>query len=316
VLIVLAVLLLLLAAALGAKYYFTAKQHRNDGGVPAAERYNAAPLITTNPTFTINTDELARTGIVIATATTTQIQYLIPMVEQAPGEYMEAVTRNEDYTYAPPFQPPPDPRLEGNGLEQLDAADYAEVYEPTSGGASGGGGGAVRDDAVQRTRFDLDPDGYMAGGAIPPTTNKSTKPKKKNTHKNVNGVDLDADGYMAGGEMVRAGADDAAYADADVGYHANADQFGAAAAATGGGGQQGGGAGGGSAAMYGCNTSAVYGDAGGSTSVQYAIAIDYAAQGVYDDAAQAPVDYSAAAGVYGDDAAYAPTSDQSNQSVA
>jgi hypothetical protein len=127
---------------------------------------------------------------------------------------------------------------------------------------------------------------------------------------------------MAGGEMVRAGADDETYADADVDYHDNADQFGAAAAAAAtGGGQQGGGrgrrqgGGGGNAAIYGSNNSAVYGGVGDSTSVQYATAIDYAAQGVYGDAAQAPVDYAAAAGVYGD-AAYAPASEQNNQSLA
>jgi hypothetical protein len=159
----------------------------------------------------------------------------------------------------------------------------------------------------------------MAGGAIPTNTKKT---KTKNTHPNMNGFDLDADGYVAGGEMVRAGADVEAYADADVDYHDNADQLGAAAAATGGGAQQGGGRGGrqgggrGNAAIYGNNNSAVYGSVGGSTSVQYAPAIDYAAQGVYGDAAQAPVDYAAAAGVYGDAAAYAPASDKNNQSVA
>jgi hypothetical protein len=296
VLIVLAVLLLL-GAALGAKYYFTAKHYRNDGGVPADERYNAAPTITTNPTFTINTDERERTGTVIATATTTQIQYLIPMVEQAPGEYMEAVTRNDDYTYAPPLQPPPDPRLQGNEVEQQDAAGYVEVYESSTGGASGrGGDGAVGGDGVQQPRFDLDPDGCVAGGEM----------------------------VRAGGEMVRAGVDDVAYADADVDYHDNADQFGtAAAAATGGGqhgrgmgyGEGGGGGGGGGAASYGSNTSATYGGAGGSTNGQYADAIAYAAQGVYGDVAQAPADYAAAVGVYGD-AAYAPAADQNNQSVA
>jgi hypothetical protein len=62
--------------------------------------------VVPNPTYHINTTDRAKTGNVVATTTADQIQYLIPMVDQAPGEYLVPVTRNKDYTYAPPLQPP------------------------------------------------------------------------------------------------------------------------------------------------------------------------------------------------------------------
>jgi hypothetical protein len=58
-----------------------------------------------NPAFDVNMDDRARPGSVVVTSTADQIQYLVPM-EQAPGEYLVPVARNQDYTYAPPMQLP------------------------------------------------------------------------------------------------------------------------------------------------------------------------------------------------------------------
>ena len=110
-----------------------------------------------------HTAERAQTGSVIAT-TANSTQFLIPM-EQAAGEYLEPVARNEDYTYAPPFQPPVDPTLGGGPRRPGDnALDYAEVDDPiepaASGEAAGGGDGGGG-------RLALDEDNYVAGGELP-----------------------------------------------------------------------------------------------------------------------------------------------------
>jgi hypothetical protein len=114
-----------------------------------------------NPTFHINTAERTQTGSVIAT-TANSTQFLIP-IEQEAGEYLEPVARNEDYTYAPPFEPPVDPTLVGGSHRTGDdALDYAEVDDSRApganrAGAAGGGGG----------RLALDEDNYVAGGELP-----------------------------------------------------------------------------------------------------------------------------------------------------
>ena len=164
--IVFAVVLLLVGAALGGWYYHTKASNGGGGGVPAAaERYNGAAAgvrTVANPTFHIDTTDRARTGNVIAT-TANSTQYLIP-IEQAAGEYLEPVARNEDYTYAPPFEPPVDPTLVGGPHRTGDdALDYAEVDDPRTPGANGAGAGA----AGGGGRLALDEDNYVAGGELP-----------------------------------------------------------------------------------------------------------------------------------------------------
>jgi hypothetical protein len=78
------------------------------------------------------------------------------MVEQAPGEYLEAVTRNEDYTYAPPMQPPAD-------YGEIDESDNAATIGDA--GERGGTRGGKRNAAPGRN---LDPNGYVVDGSSAP----------------------------------------------------------------------------------------------------------------------------------------------------
>jgi hypothetical protein len=122
-------------------------------------------VAVSNPAFLINMDDRARTGSVVVTNPADQIQYLIPMVEQAPGEYLVPVTRNEDYTYAPPLQPPAD-------YGALDEAGSSTNEVPSGGGTGGGGGGAgKRKDGAGR---DLDVNGYVVDGSAGPGNNSSS----------------------------------------------------------------------------------------------------------------------------------------------
>jgi hypothetical protein len=108
-----------------------------------------------NSAFLINMDDRALTGNVVVTNPADQIQYLIPMVEQAPGEYLVPMTRNEDYTYAPPMQPPADYAVtDENG---------SSTNEAPSGGGRGGGGKKKCGGGK-----DLDLDGYVLDEASAP----------------------------------------------------------------------------------------------------------------------------------------------------
>jgi hypothetical protein len=164
VLIAVAVLLLVGVVVTIASYCRVKKRRLAGAGVIdhyAQPRYNDVHMVP-NPTYHIDTDDRARTGNVVVTTAADQIQYLIPMVEQAPGEYMEAVARNQDYTYAPPMQSP---------------ANYEVIDEsggnPTAirrvgasaGGGGGGGGGGKRKTGGGR---DVDPNGYVVDASSAP----------------------------------------------------------------------------------------------------------------------------------------------------
>jgi hypothetical protein len=170
--------LLLIAVAVGITCYSRAKKRRHAGGLDhyAHARYNEH--VVPNPTYHVNTDDRARTGNVVVTNATDQIQYLIPMVEQAPGEYLVPVTRNQDYTYAPPFQP----------------ADNDAAINRTAGRTRSGGGGSNMKTGGGRN---VDPNGYVVDESSAPDEPGAGAGAGAGAGKS--GRNVDPDGYVVDG---------------------------------------------------------------------------------------------------------------------
>jgi hypothetical protein len=143
-----ALIIMVVLAALGIGGVFLLRHNRK-----SRHPIPHSVMVVPNPAFQINTDERARTGSIIVTTTADQIQYLIPMVEQAPGEYMEAVARNPNYTYAPPIQSP---------------VDYATIDESPSGGGEGGAGRADAGEKNGGGGRNVDPNGYVVDESSAP----------------------------------------------------------------------------------------------------------------------------------------------------
>jgi hypothetical protein len=210
-----AVIIMAALAVLGVGAVFLIR-HKQKSRHPIPHPVAAVP----NPAFHINMDDRARTGNVVVTTTTDQIQYLIPMTEQAPGEYLEAVTRNEDYTYAPPMQPP---------------ADYAVIDESldNANGNPGNVGGRAGSKRKSGGGNDLDLNGYVLD--------------ESNVPGNLDGAGKAADGGRRIGNTVH-GTRDAAgntvyssYVEGSTGGASNAAEYG-------------------TPAEYGGTVEAVYGD--------------------------------------------------------
>eukprot|EP00729_Bicosta_minor_P005850 gene5850-899_t len=102
--------------------------------------------VTTNPTYTV---EAARTrsGSIIVATDSNKKKFSIPMEDDEPAaDYLEPVTHNKDYTYAPPIAfPTPRPRrgVPANAVVK-DADGYVvDEYVPDGGGGGGGGNAPV-----------------------------------------------------------------------------------------------------------------------------------------------------------------------------
>jgi hypothetical protein len=160
--------------------YCRAKKLRHQIPTLPAHEDNALDGVVLNPAYRIDTDDRARTGSVIVTNPADQIQYLIPMVEQAPGEYMEAVARNQDYTYAPPMQPPAEYATIDEGGDVGDVGDVPNE-EALIGGRDG-----KRQAAPGRN---VDPNGYVVDASSAPV-----EPSDGEGARNV-----DPDGYVVDG---------------------------------------------------------------------------------------------------------------------
>lgn len=105
------------------------------------------PHVIANPTYTVRADAAhGKEGMIVATGPNQQ-QFSIPMET---SDYIEPVTRNKDYTYAPPM-PPPTPRGAPANAVGLEAAGLARDAE-----------GYVVDDYVLR-----DADGYVVDDYVP-----------------------------------------------------------------------------------------------------------------------------------------------------
>jgi hypothetical protein len=119
-----------------------------------------------NPGFLINMEDRARTGSVVVSTAESQIKYLIPMEGQAPGEYLVPVARNQDYTYAPPLQPPADYAVIDGSGKTIDGT--AGKLVATGGGGIGGGGGGGGGTRKSGGGKDLDLNGYVVDESSAP----------------------------------------------------------------------------------------------------------------------------------------------------
>eukprot|EP00729_Bicosta_minor_P010348 gene10348-20957_t len=159
---VVAAVAVLLLVGVGVWFVCFRKQVATDVvGAAAAAANSAAVLrhlpqhVTTNPAYTV---EAARTrsGAIIVATDSNQKQFSIPM-EGESVDYLEPVTRNKDYTYAPPMPlPTPRPRAAANAAVVKDAGGYVvddyiakdaggyvvDDYVPDGGGGGGGSGNA------------------------------------------------------------------------------------------------------------------------------------------------------------------------------
>jgi hypothetical protein len=149
----------------------------------------------------VHVEERARTGNAVVT-TADQVQYLIPMVEQAPDEYLVPVTRNEDYTYAPPMQPPAEYAAideSGNTINET-AKKERNLMAANNIGKTGGGGRKEKSGGGK----DLDLNGYVV--------DESSAPVKAESGTDRAGAGTDETGAVAavtsGGDGVGAGAGD------------------------------------------------------------------------------------------------------------
>jgi hypothetical protein len=192
VLVLLAVIMLLIAAGLCGMYCLANKRRHQIPTLPAhvhaANAEHAADSVVLNAAYRINTDGRAQTGNVVVTTAADQIHpgYLIPMVEQAPGEYMEAVARNQDYTYAPPMQPPADYEVIDEGGDTRSGADSGADGGGGGGELEGGGGGGQRKTGGGRN---VDPNGCVLDASRAPEEPGSDGEGARNEDENGYVVD-------------------------------------------------------------------------------------------------------------------------------
>jgi hypothetical protein len=151
---------------MGVTYCYREKRHdraqrAGGGGIGQYAEPQDSVHVIANHAFTVNVDNRAQTGNVVVTTAADQIQYLIPMVEQAPGEYMEAVTRNKDYAYAPPLQPPADYGVIDESGDAANSTPGAGGWGAAGVGKRKGGGGR-----------DLDPNGYVVDASTIPSVHR------------------------------------------------------------------------------------------------------------------------------------------------
>jgi hypothetical protein len=172
------VLLALVLAVVGALMVRRRREYRGAIPVGFVVQNEAFGMPNQQAAYHVNTDDRARTGSVVVTTAANQVGFIVPMVEQAPGEYMEAVARNQDYTYAPSMQPP---------------ADYAEINESDNAatiGGAGGGGGKWKATPGRN----VDPNGYVVDASSAPD-----EPDGGGKGTGKSGLNVDPNGYVVDG---------------------------------------------------------------------------------------------------------------------